>query len=155
MFVPSKILKFRSHDKAWFNERCLIMPYKDKNTGYNLRSANRTGSYWENHVAMRNIATNVYQEAKSEYNAHLRDLSEASHPHKWRSTLKASPFGVKSFIPCSMKPDGNVTCSPTEKAEFYLKQNLEDTEFSLSCRPLPCCNSCAFRSSDIRIKRIW
>jgi len=154
-FVPSKTLKSRSHDKAWFNERC-HQAYRDKHAAYNLWSANRTRLCWENYVAMRNTATNVYKEAKSEYNAHLKEvLSQASQPHKWWSTLKTSLFGLESSIPPLMKPDGSVTYSPFEKATlladcFISKQSLEDIELPPSCHPLPCFNSFAFRSSEIK-----
>lgn len=77
-------------------------------------------------------ATDVYEEAKSEYNAHLKDLSEASQPRKW-PTLKTSLFGVEVPIPPLMKPDSSITNSPIEKATlladyFNSKQSLEDIE---------------------------
>ena len=154
-FVPIKILRSRSHDKAWFNERC-YQAYRDKHTAYNLWSANRTHLCWENYVTMRNLANAVYAEAESDYNAHMREvLSGASQPHKWWSTLKASLFGVESSIPPLLKSDGSVIYSPVEKANlladsFNSKQNRDDIELPLTCHPMPCFTSFAFRSSEIQ-----
>ena len=154
-FVPMKTLRARSNDKAWFNDQCR-QAYRDKHTAYNLWSNNRSRLCWENYVEMRNIANNVYNEAESQYNAHLKEvLTGTTQPHAWWAALKSSLFGIEPSIPPLVKPDGSVTYKPLDKAciladSFNSKQNREDIQLPLSCHPLPSFNSFAFRSSEIR-----
>lgn len=61
-----KALKFRSHDKAWFNKRCHQL-YIGKHTAYNLWFADRTLLCWDDTVPMRNIATNAHDEASQSH----------------------------------------------------------------------------------------
>ena len=154
-FVPMKILKARSHDKAWFNDRC-HQAYRDKQTAYNLWSRNRSRMCWENYVEMRNLANQVYNEAEAQYNIHLREvLTGAARPHAWWAALKASLFGIEPSIPPLIKQDGSITYQPLDKAciladSFNSKQSREDIELPPSCHPLPAFNSFAFKSSEIR-----
>ena len=154
-FVPIKILKARSHDKAWFNDRCR-QAYRDKHTAYNLWSVNRSRLCWENYVVMRNMANNVYKEAEAQYNAHLKEvLTGATQPHTWWSALKCSLFGVEPSIPPLLKSDGSITFYPLDKANiladsFNSKQSREDIQLPQSCHPFPSFNTFAFRSAEIK-----
>lgn len=154
-FVPTKRLKSRSHNKAWFNDRC-EQAYRDKQSAYHLWSTNRSQLCWDNYIAMRKIASNVYKEAEASYNSHLKDiLSGTSQPHTWWSALKSSLFGIDSSIPPLLKPDGSVTYDPLEKARIFAanfnsKQSSESIHLPHGCHQLPRFNSISFRSSEIK-----
>ena len=154
-YVPMKVLKARSHDKAWFNDQCR-QAYRDKHTAYNLWSDNRSRLCWENYVEMRNSANNIYKAAEEQYNTHLKDvLAGASQPHTWWSALKSSLFGVEPSIPPLLKPDGSITYNPLDKAtiladSFNSKQSRVEIQLPHSCHPLPVFKSFAFKSSEIK-----
>ena len=154
-FVPTKNIKARSHDKAWFNDHCR-QAYRDKHTAYNLWSNNRSRLCWENYIEMRNMANNVYKEAESQYNAHLKDvLAGAAQPHTWWSALTSALFGVTPSIPPLIRSDGSVTYQPLDKANilaenFSSKQSREEIQLPLTCHPQPSFNKIAFRSSEIK-----
>ena len=53
--VPSKIIKRKVNNKAWFNEHC-INAFHNKQTAYHLWSQNRSPFLWEEYVVHRRHA---------------------------------------------------------------------------------------------------
>ena len=119
--VPSKIIKRKVNDKAWFNEDC-VNAFHNKQNAYRLWSQNRSPFLWEEYVVHRRHAQYVYDAALLEYNNDIRQsLSTALHPHKWWSTLKTFLFGVNSSLPPIRTDNGSVTYDPSKKAEVFSK----------------------------------
>ena len=97
--VPSKLIKTRLKDEAWFNDECR-QAQRDKQTAYRLWSRFRTRFCWENYTRLRADAKRIYSLAETEYNNHLKEvLTGTAQPHKWWPALKKSLFGVDNSLP--------------------------------------------------------
>ena len=153
--IPSRILKFRLKDKAWFNDECR-RALLDKQEAYHLWRRNRSDLTWSNFVRLRNTAQSIYANAERDYNANIKEtLSNTVQPHKWWTTLKDALFGVDSSVPPLVKPDGCITHCPIEKATLFAdvfdsKQSNEKLSIPLSCFPESKLNCFAFRSSEVK-----
>lgn len=153
--VPSKHIKTRLKDKAWFNDNCRQIQ-RDKQAAYRLWTRLHTRDTWENYVRLRSEAQRIYGLAEAEYNNHLKTtLTGTTQPHKWWSALKKSLFGVDNSIPPLCRSDGSVTFDPCEKANiladvFESKQSDSEVILPHSCSPEPMFSSFAFRSSEIQ-----
>ena len=153
--VPSRIITFRSRDKAWFDGDCRRAQL-EKQEAYNLWRRNRSDLTWSNYTRLRSVAQEVYNRAEREHNARIKDtLLGATQPHKWWSTFKSALFGNDGGIPPLLKPDGSLTDCPREKAALFAnvfdeKQSAEVLTLPLSCHPEPKLTSMAFRSREIK-----
>ena len=153
--VPTRILKFRIKDKAWFNDECR-QAYNEKQSAYRLWSNNKSDLCWRNFTRLRAEAQSIYDAAEREYNNGIKEtLSSTNQPHKWWSTLKAALFGVDSSMPPLLKVDGSVTHCPKEKADlladiFDSKQSNESIDLPQTCFPDVKLSSLAFRSREVK-----
>ena len=153
--VPSKIIKSRIRDKAWFNEDCK-RAYDDKQAAYRLWRSNRNQMLWDSYVALRAEAQRIYNAAETAYNSHLQDiLAGATQPHKWWGSLKASLFRVDSNMPPLRESDGSMSFEPLKKANllsdsFINKQRDQELLLPLTCFPSAKLSTVAFKSSELR-----
>ena len=153
--IPTRILKFRTKDKAWFNDDCRNA-YNEKQSAFHLWSNNRSDLCWENFTRLRADAQSIYDTAEREYNNSLKEtLSSTDQPHKFWSTLKSALFGVDSSMPPLLKADGSVAHCPKEKANllaemFERKQSNEHVDLPPICFPEVNLSSLAFRSSEVK-----
>lgn len=153
--VPTRILKFRNKDKAWFNAECRHA-YIEKQSAYNLWSNHRSDLCWRNFTRLRAEAQSVYDAAEREYNNGVKEtLSSTNQPHKWWATLKSALFGVDSSMPPLLKADGSVAHCPKEKADlladiFEGKQSSEIFNLPPTCFPEVKLSSLAFRSREVK-----
>ena len=69
--VPTKVIKSRMKDKAWFDDECRSA-YQDKQEAYGLWSRNRSPSLWENFERLRDHAQTPYDNAQTVYNNRIR-----------------------------------------------------------------------------------
>ena len=154
--IPSKIIRSRRRDKAWFNDDCR-QAQRDKQTAFCRWSRSRSPADWENYVQLRSLAERVYAVAKSSYNNHLKEiLSGASQPHAWWSALKQSLFGVDSSLPPLSCVDGSVRSTSKDKADilasvFTSKQSEESLELPSTCFPQSELTSLAFKSKELLV----
>lgn len=153
--VPSKLIKSRMKDKAWFNDNCK-RAYNNKQSAYHRWRRNRTQLLWGDYVHLRSVAQRVYSTAEREYNSHLQEvLAGATQPHKWWSSLKASLFGIDSTMPALRDSDGSISFDPLTKANmlsntFVNKQSDQELQLPLTCFPSPNLKSIAFKSAELR-----
>ena len=61
--IPSRVIKFRINDKAWFNEDCKRANLA-KQEAYQLWRGNRSDITWNNYVNLRNTAQETYAAAE-------------------------------------------------------------------------------------------
>ena len=154
-FVPSKVIKFRSRDRPWFNAECRTA-YHRKQTAFHRWSRRRTPEHWELYREARNLATITFNRAESNYNLLLREkLSNSRNSHSWWKNLKFSLFGIDSAAAPLKKPDGSLTYVPAEKAKiladhFNSKMSHGNVNIPSTCIPEPKLNSLAFRSSEVQ-----
>ena len=81
--IPSRVIKFRIKDKAWFNEDCKRANLA-KQEAYQLWRRNRSDITWNSYVNLRNAAQETYAVAEKEYNDGVRDtLIGTTNSHKW------------------------------------------------------------------------
>ena len=152
--IPTKIIRSRSGDKAWFNDECR-RAQRDKQEAFCFWSRTRTREAWNGYAHLRSVAQGVYSEAQSNHNEHLRNtLAGTTQPHAWWSALKQSLFGVDSSLPALTRADGSLCHLPAEKAEllaqsFNGKQCGEDVPLPQSCFPDVKFEKFAFRSSEL------
>ena len=152
--VPSKIIKSRIKDKAWFDNDCKCA-FDNKQAAYHLWRRNRSQQHWNNYVALRAEARRIYNAAETSYNSHLQDvLAGATQSHKWWSSLKSSLFGVESNMPPLCEPSGSMSYEPQRKAEllsdtFISKQRVQEVTLPLSCFPSPTLCLAAFKSKEL------
>ena len=153
--IPTRILKFRTKDKAWFNDDCRNA-YNEKQSAFHLWSNNRSDLCWRNFTRLRAEAQSIYDAAEREYNNSVKEtLSSTDQPHKFWSTLKSALFGVDSSMPPLLKADGSVAHCPKEKANlvagiFERKQSNEHVDLPPTCFPEVNLSSLAFRSSEVK-----
>ena len=153
--IPSRIVTFRSKDKAWFNDDCR-RAYLEKQEAYNLWRRNRSDLTWNNYVRLRSDAHEVYGLAEREYNRGVKEtLENATQSHKWWSTLKSALFGVDDGIPPLFKSDGTLTHCPKEKSTLFAnvfdeKQSSDEVVIPQSCHPEAKLTTIAFRSREIK-----
>ena len=153
--VPTKTIRRRLSDKAWFNEDC-VNAFNDKQSAYRLWTRNRSRLLWDNYVQQRRHAQYVFGIAHTEYNNGIREsLLTASHPRKWWSTLKTFLFGVNTSLPPIRTEDGSVTADPSKMAEvfssvFQRKQCDQVLELPPTCFPPPKFTYFAFKSSEVK-----
>ena len=153
--VPTKIIRSRPSDKAWFNVDC-INALNEKQSAYRLWTRNKSRLLWDNYVQHRRHAESVYNVARNEYNNVIREsLSTASQPRKWWSTLKTFLFGVDSSLPPIRSEDGSVTSDPSKMAEvfssvFQRKQSDQILDLPPTCFPLPKFTCFAFKSIEVK-----
>lgn len=96
--IPSKIIRSRRKDKAWFNDDCR-RAQREKQVAYCEWSRLRSHETWENYVSLRSAAQRIYSNAEDEYNEHLKNvLIGTSQTHSWWSALEQSLFGVDSSL---------------------------------------------------------
>ena len=152
--IPSKILRSRARDKAWFTDECR-RAQRDKQEAYCIWSRTRTAEAWNSYVHLRSVAQRVYSVAQHNQCEHLRStLAGAAQPHAWWSALKQSLFGVDSSLPAFVRSDGSLCHFPAEKAEllaqsFNRKQCAEDVPLPQSCFPDVKFGKFAFRSTEV------
>ena len=152
--VPSRVIAFRSKDKAWFNEDCR-RAHLEKQEAYNLWRRNRSDITWNNYARLRSVAQEVYDIAEREYNTVIKDtLLGATQSYKWWSTFKSALFGNGDGMPPLLKPDGTLTHCPREKSALFAnvfdeKQSAEVLSLPQSCHPEAKLTSMAFRSREI------
>ena len=153
--IPTKVIKNRLKDKAWFNDDCR-RAFNNKQTAYKFWSQNKSQFCWNNFVIARTEAQVVYASAEAEYRRHLQNtLSGASQPHKWWSTLKSFLFGVESALPPLRKADGSITFDPNIKAQilsdvFQSKQSDQRLDLPSTCFPSEEFCYFAFKSSEVK-----
>ena len=153
--IPSRVVTFRSKDKAWFTDDCR-RAYLEKQEAYNLWRRNRSDLTWSNYVRLRSAAQEVYSLAEREYNRGVKEtLENATQSHKWWSTLKSALFGIDDGMPPLLKEDGTLTQCPKEKSTLFAnvfdgKQSSEDVAIPQSCHPEAKLTTLAFRSSEIK-----
>ena len=153
--IPTRILKFRTKDKAWFNDDCRNA-YNEKQSAFHLWSNNKSDLCWRNFTRLRAEAQTIYDAAEREYNNSIKEtLSSTDQPHKFWSTLKSALFGVDSSMPPLLKADGSVAHCPKEKANllaemFERKQSNEHVDLPPICFPEVNLSSLAFRSSEVK-----
>lgn len=153
--VPSRIIRSRIKDKAWFNNDCR-RAFDNKQTAYHLWKRNRTPLLWENYVTLRAQAQRVYSAAERDYNLHLQEiLAGATQPHKWWASLKSSLFGIDSSMPPLSNSDGSVSFDPERKANifsnvFISKQSDQELLLPLTCFPDSRLRSVAFKSAEVK-----
>ena len=149
--VPVKRLRIRSNDKPWFDAECR-RAYDQKQTSYRIWSRDRSAVNWNNFVALRTLADQVYTASLTRHNSKLRTtLAEASQPHKWWSTLKSATLGTKPSIPPLNTSTGVLESDPKKKAKllkdsFSAKQSRNVLNLPLTCHPKPAFCRFAFRS---------
>ena len=147
--IPFRMIKFRSKDKAWFNDDCK-RAHMQKQSAYNLWKRNKSAFLWDNYVHYRAVPK------EKEYNISAKEtLGGTTNSHKFWTTLKSALFGNDSSIPPLSKPDGSVTYCPREKATllanvFDGKQSNENLSMPDSCFPEAKLSKLAFRSSEIK-----
>ncbi|MEL7522543.1 MAG: endonuclease/exonuclease/phosphatase family protein, partial [Cyanobacteria bacterium J06553_1] len=153
--VPTRILKYRNKDKAWFNDNCRNA-YHEKQSAYHLWSNNKSDLCWRNFIRLRAEAQFIYDTAEREYNNSLKEtLSSTDQPHKFWSILKSALNGVDSSMPPLLKADGSVEHCPKKKASllagiFDRKQSNEHVDLPPTCFPEVNLSSLAFRSSEVK-----
>ena len=153
--IPSRVIKFRINDKAWFNEDCKRANLA-KQEAYQLWRGNRSDITWNNYVNLRNSAQETYAAAEKEYNDGVRDtLIGTTNSHKWWSTLKTALFGVDVAVPPLLRPDGSLTHCPKEKAALFAdvfdsKQSNDSLTMPQSCFPEAELTTFAFRSGEVK-----
>ena len=153
--IPFRIIRYRTKDKAWFNDDCR-RAHMQKQEAYNLWNRNRSAFLWDNYVHYRAAAQRVYNSAEVEYNTSTKGtLQETANSYKFWTTLKSALFGNDSSIPPLLKPDGSITHSPEAKATlladvFDGKQSNENLTLPDSCFPEPRLSKLAFRSSEVK-----
>ena len=117
--IPSRVIKFRIKDKAWFNEDCKRANLA-RQEAYQLWRGNRSAITWNNYVNLRNAAQETYAAAEKEYNDGVRDtFIGTTNSHKWWSTLKTALFGVDVAVPPLLRPDGSLTHCHKEKPALF------------------------------------
>lgn len=153
--VPSKIIKSRIKDKAWFNNDCR-RAFNDKQAAYHLWRRNRTQEHWDQYVSLRSAAVRTYNTAERDYNSHVQEvLAGATQPHKWWNIVKSSLFGTDSTTPPLQDSDGSFTFDSLRKAIilsriFINKQSDQELSLPLTCFQRPSLSSVAFRSSEVK-----
>ena len=81
--IPSRVIKFRINDKAWFNEDCKRANLA-KQEAYQLWRRNRSDITWNKYVNLRNAAQETYAAVEKEYNDGIRDtLIGTTNSRKW------------------------------------------------------------------------
>ena len=152
--IPSKIIRSRRRDKAWFNEDCRRVQ-REKQVAYGEWSRLRSRESWEHYVRLRAQARRTYSAAQDDYHDHLKSvLTGTSQPHAWWSAVKQSLFGVDSQLPSLSCPDGSVCHRSKDKADllasvFDGKQCGDKLTFPPSCFPDIKLSSIAFKSSEL------
>ena len=152
--VPVRKLRIRSNDKPWFDAECRGA-YDLKQTAYREWSRDRSVLKWNNFLALRTRAEQVYDDAEERYNTRIRTtLAEASQPHKWWSTLKSATLGTESSIPPLNTRSGVLESDPSKKAEllmdsFNAKQSNNIINLPPTCHPNPVFCKFAFRSKQV------
>ena len=153
--VPTKIIKSRLKDKAWFNSDC-VKAFNDKQSAYRLWTRDKSRLLWDNYVWYRNHAKSVFDAAQSEYKLSVREsLSEATDAHKWWSHLKSFLFGINTTLPPIRTDDGSVTFDPSVMAEvfssvFQRKQSSQELNLPPTCFPEPKLTHLAFKSKELK-----
>ena len=153
--IPSRVIKFRINDKAWFNEDCKRANLA-KQEAYQLWRGNRSDITWNNYVNLRNSAQETYAAAEKEYNDGVRDtLIGTTNSHKWWSTLKTALFGVDVAVPPLLRPDGSLTHCLKEKAALFADvfdstQSNDSLTMPQSCFPAAELTTFAFRSGEVK-----
>ena len=153
--VPTRIIKRRMRDKAWFNGAC-VDAFNNKQDAYRLWSRNRSRTLWDNYVRQRRRAQSVYSDAQQEYNNSLRvSLSGETQSHRWWSSLKSFLFGVDTALPPIRRNDGSLAYDPSDVAEvfssvFQGKQSNQKLSLPPTCFPSPDFSYFAFKSSEVR-----
>ena len=138
--IPSRVIKFRIKDKAWFNEDCKRANLAKKEA-YQLGRRNRSDITWNNYVNLRNAAQETYAAAEKEYNDGVRDtLIGTTNSHKWWSILKTALFGIDVAVPPLLRPNGYLIHCPKEKAALFAdvfdsKQSNDSLTMPQSCFP--------------------
>ena len=80
--IPTKVIKNRLKDKAWFNDDCR-RAFNNKQTAYKFWSQNKSQFCWNNFVIARTKVQVIYASAEAQYRRHLQDtFSGASQSHK-------------------------------------------------------------------------
>ena len=152
--IPSKIIRSRRKDSAWFNDDCR-RAQREKQVAYCEWSRLRSPETWENYVRLRLVAQRTYSRAQDEYNEHLKNvLIGTSQPHSWWSALKQSLFGMDSSLPPLSCTDGSICHNSKDKANllasvFNSKQSDEEFDLPPSCPQDIKLHSIAFKSSEI------
>ena len=86
-FVPTKIIRVRNKDKAWFDYQ-YRHAFGLKHEAHLRWTRDRSRVNWERFVHCQVRANETYSEAKRQFSARNRDvLMNARSPHKWWSTL--------------------------------------------------------------------
>ena len=70
--IPSRVIKFRINDKAWFNEDCKRANLA-KQEAYQFWRGNRSDITWNNYVKSKKFCPRKYAAAEKEYNDGGRD----------------------------------------------------------------------------------
>ena len=70
--IPSRIIHFRTKDKAWFNDDCK-RAHQEKQEAYQLWRRNRSDLTWNNYTRLRVVAQEIYASAEKEYNDSIKD----------------------------------------------------------------------------------
>ena len=153
--TPSRMLNYRTKDKAWFNDDCR-RAYLEKQDAYHLWRRNRSEMTWNNYTHLRAVAQRVYASAENEFNEETKQtLASTTQPHKYWATFKSALFGMDSSVPPLLRPDGRLTHCPEEMATlladvFDRKQSNEKLTMPDSCFPEAKLNSLAFRAREIK-----
>ena len=153
--IPFRMIRYRTKDKAWFNDDCR-RAHMQKQEAYNLWKRNRSAFLWDNYVHYRAAAQRVYSSAEEEFNTTTKGtLQGTANSHKFWTTLKSALFGIDSSMPPLLKPDGSITHNPKEKATlladvFDGKQSNVNLSLPDTCFPEPKLSKLAFRSSEVR-----
>ena len=153
--IPSRIIHFRTKDKAWFNDDCK-RAHQEKQEAYQLWRRNRSDLTWNNYTRLRVVAQEIYASAEKEYNDSIKeDLLGTNHSNKWWSTLKSALFGIDVTLPPLIKPDGSLTHDPKEKATLFadvfdMKQSDDKLTIPQTCFPEAKLTALAFRSHEIK-----
>ncbi|KAK3894304.1 hypothetical protein Pcinc_001927 [Petrolisthes cinctipes] len=153
--VPSKLIKSRIKDKAWFDDDCK-RAFNNKQAAYHRWRRGRNQLLWDDYIHLRSVAQRVYSNAERDYNSHLQEvLAGATQPHKWWASLKASLFGIDSSMPPLRDSDGSVSFDPLIKANmlsniFIGKQSDQELQLPSTCYPSPGLRSMAFKSAELK-----
>ena len=95
--TKTRVVTFRSMDKAGFNDDCR-QAYLEKQETFNLWRRNRSDLTWNNSVRLRSAAQEVYGLAEREYNRGVKEtLENATQSHKWWSILNL-PYLVLMMV---------------------------------------------------------
>ena len=149
--IPSRVIKFRIKDKAWFNEDFKLANLA-KLEAYQFWRRYCSDETWNNNVNLRNAAEETYATAEKEYNDSVRDtLIGTTNSHKWWSTLKTALFGVDVAVPPLLRPNGSPTHFPKEKAALFDgKQGNDSLSMPQSCFPEAELTTFAFYSGEVK-----